>query len=177
MRWPLLLLALLAALAVATSVAVMTCEPQTARGVGHPEYPMLLRGDPGAGRHEGILVAGWAAGVLVLAFSVALLAWGYRRRGRLGRMAVPLAAGFVLEAALFTVVIVAYARSLHDPAPHLWGALPGPTAWLVYLFWPAQFVFVILFVATFDQWYWTPDDEKRLREIVRNRADDRGPGP
>ena len=174
MRWPLLLLALLAALAAATSVAVTTGEPPTARGVGHPEYPMLLRGDSGAGRHERVLVAGWAAGVLILAFSVALLAWGYRRQRR---MAVPLAAGFILQAALFTVVIVAYARWMHEPAPQLWWALPVPTAWLVYLFWPAQFVFVILFVATFDQSYWTPDDERRLREIVAGRGGGAGTEP
>ena len=174
MRWPLLLLALLAALAVATSVAVIAGEPPNARGVGHPEYPMLLGGDPAAERHERVLVAGWAAGVLILAFSVALLAWGYRRQGRLGPMAVPLAAGFVLQAALFTVVIVVYARTMYEPAPQLWWALPVPTAWLVYLFWPAQCVFVVLFVATFDRMYWTPDDERRLREIVADRVEGSG---
>ena len=172
MRWPLLLLALLAALAVATSVAVTTGEPPNARGVDHPEYSMLLRGDPGAGRHERILVAGWVAGLLVLAFSVALLAWGYRRQRR---MTLLLVAGFVLQAALFTIVVVAYARSLQEPVPQLWWALPVPTAWLVYLFWPAQLVYVVLFVATFDRWYWTADDERRLREIVADRGE--GPGP
>ena len=113
--------------------------------------------------------------LIPLAFSIALLAWGYRRQERLRRMAVPLAAGFILQEALFTVVIVAYARWMHEPAPQLWWALPVPTAWLVYLFWPAQFVFVVLFVATFDQSYWTPDDERRLRKIVADRAEGLGP--
>ena len=72
-------------------------------------------------------------------------------------------------------MVVAYARSLQEPVPQLWWALPVPTAWLVYLFWPAQLVFVVLFVATFDRWYWTADDERRLREIVADRGE--GPGP
>ncbi len=174
MRRPLLLLALLTAMAAAASVAVVMGsmgEPSTAQGTAHPQYPTLLQGDPGVARHERILLAGWACGVLVLAFSAALLAWGFRRNERSGWPAWAVAAGFILQAGLFSVAMLAYARYMRDPSPPLWWALPVPTAWLVYVFWPAQLVFVALFVATFDRWFWTPLDEARFRGIVSARRE------
>lgn len=177
MRWPLLLLVLLTAMAAAASVTVIMDtqdimgEPSTSHGVAHPQYPTLLQGDPGAAGHERILLAGWACGVLVLAFSAAMLAWGFRRNERSGWPAWAVAAGFILQAGLFSVAMLSYARYMRDPSPQLWWALPQPTAWLVYVFWPAQLVFVVLFVVTFDRWFWTPSDEARFRRIVSARRE------
>ena len=69
MRWPILLLGMLIAMAaVAIAVAVIG-EPPGARGLDNPQLPTLLNGDPGAIRHERILPLGWLLGVLIMAFA------------------------------------------------------------------------------------------------------------
>ena len=168
MRWPLLLLGLLTAMAAVAIAVVVLGEPPGARGVNSARFATMLTGDPGAARHERMLPAGWLFGVLTMAFAAALLAWGYGRRGRRGRLRWALPAVFVVQVVCFSVVVISYAASMGEPAPDLWWALPAPSAWLVYLFWPSQFGFLILYVVTFDRWFWTPDDETRFREILRH---------
>ena len=169
MKWPLLLLALLIAMAAAASVAVVLGDRgDPSREIVHGQYPTMLQGDPGTAGHDRSLGAVWACGVLMLAFVAALLAWGYRRHDR---PAWALAACLVLQAGLFSAAMLAYARFTRDPSPRLWWALPLPTAWLVYVFWPAQLVFVAVFVATFDRWFWRPVDEAAFRRIVIARRE------
>ncbi len=168
MRWPLPLLGLLIAMAAVAIAAAVIGEPPGARGVDNARFATMLDGDPGAARHERVLTVGWLFGVLIMAFAATLLAWGYRRDGRLGRMGWALLAIFVVQAVCFSAVMIAYATSIGEPSPALWWALPEPSAWLVYLFWPSQFGFLILYVVTFDRWFWTPDDESRFQAILRH---------
>ncbi len=170
MRWPILLLGLLIAMAAVATIVVGLGEPPSARGLDNPQFATLLDGDPGAARHERILPLGWLLGVLIMAFAAALLAWGYRRRGRLGRVGWVVLAVFIVQVVFFSAALIAYASSLGDPSPNLWWALPEATAWLVYLFWPSQFGFLILYVVTFDRWFWTPDDEARFAAILRREG-------
>ena len=176
MRWPLLLLGLLTAMAAVVLAAAVIGEPPGARGVENATFSTMLDGEPGSEgdtpRHERILPVGWLFGVLIMAFAAALLAWGYRRRGGDGWV-VP--AIFVVQAVCFSTVMIAYASYMREPSPALWGALPEPTAWLVYLFWPSQFGFLVLYVVTFDRWFWTPDDESRFRAILRHNSKTGGP--
>jgi len=174
MKWPLLLLALLIAMAAAATVAVVLGDRgDPSREIVHGQYPTMLQGDPGTAGHDRSLGAVWVCGVLMLAFAAALMAWSFRRHERFGWPAWALAACFVLQAGLFSAAMLAYVRFMRDPSPPLWWALPLPTAWLVYVFWPAQLVFVVLFVATFDRWFWTPLDEATFRRIVSARRGDR----
>ncbi len=167
MRWPLPLMGLLIAMAAVAIAAAVIGEPPGARGVDNARFATMLDGDPGAARPERVLPVGWLFGVLIMAFAATLLAWGYRRDGRLGRMGWALLAIFVVQAVCFSAVMIAYATSIGEPSPALWWALPEPSAWLVYLFWPSQFGFLILYVVTFDRWFWTPDDESRFQAILR----------
>ncbi len=171
MRWPLLLLGLLTAMVAVAVTAAVIGEPSGARGIDNQQFATLLDGDPASEgdtpRHERILAVGWVFGVLIMAFAAALLTWGYRRRGHVGRMGWAVLAVFVVQVVCFSAVIVAYASYPGEPSPALWWALPEPTAWLVYLFWPSQFGFLILYVVTFDRWFWTPDDEVRFAAILR----------
>ena len=167
MRWPILLLGLLTAMAAVALTVIVIGEPPGARGLDNPQFETLLDGDPGAARHERILPLGWLLGVLIMAFAAALMAWGYRRQGRLGRVGWALLAVFGVQVLCFSAAILAYASSLGNPSPALWWALPEATAWLVYLFWPSQFGFLILYVVSFDRWFWTPDDEARFAAILR----------
>ena len=180
MRWPLLLLGLLSAMAAVAIAAAVIGEPPGARGVENARFSTMLDGDPAsdavadAPRHERILQVGWLFGVLIMAFSAALLAWGYRRQGQVGRMGWAVLAVFVVQAVCFSAVMIAYASSMGEPSPALWWALPEATAWLVYLFWPSQLGFLILYVVTFDRWFWTPDDEARFQAILRRDGETGG---
>ncbi len=175
MRWPLLLLGLLTAMVAMAIAAAVIGEPPGARGVDNPQFATLLDGDPGAARHERILPVGWLFGVLIMAFAAALLAWGYRRNGRLGRVGWALLAVFVVQVVCFSAVMIAYASYTGEPSPALWWALPEPSAWLVYLFWPSQLGFLVVYVVTFDRCFWTPDDDRRFREILRRAGETAGP--
>jgi len=156
--------------AVAIAAAVIG-EPSGALGVENARFSTMLDGDPGSEggtpRHERILAVGWLFGVLIMAFAAALLLWGYRRQGRVGRMGWAVAVIFVVQAVCFSAVMIAYGSYTGESAPALWWALPEPTALLVYLFWPSQLGFLVLYVVTFDRWFWTPDDEVRFAAILR----------
>ncbi len=178
MRWTLLLLGLLTAMAAVAVAAAVIGEPPGARGVENARFATMLDGAPGSEgdtpRHERIFHVGWLFGVLIMAFSAALLAWGYRRQRRLGRMGWAVLAVFTVQAVCFSVVMIEYASSMGNPSPDLWWALPEATAWLVYLFWPSQYGFLILYVVTFDRWFWTPDDESRFQAILRHDGETGG---
>lgn len=180
MRWPFLLLGLLTAMAAVAIAAAVIGEPPGARGVENARFSTMLDGDPSSDpvadppRHARILLVGWLFGVLIMAFAAALMAWGYRRRGQVGRRGWVVLAVFVVQAVCFSAVMIAYASSMGEPSPALWWALPEATAWLVYLFWPSQLGFLILYVVTFDRWFWTPDDEARFQAILRRDGETGG---
>ena len=56
-------------------------------------------------------------------------------------------------------------------------ALPVPTAWFLYGFWPAQFLVVGLYVLLFDREIVTRRDLDRFREIVARHARSGGSAP
>ena len=84
-------------------------------------------------------------------------------------MRAGLAAGGLVLALIVTMMVVSYRGYLADPdAAFL--ALPAPTAWFLYGFWPAQFLVVGLYVLLFDREIVTRHDLDRFREILARRA-------
>ena len=140
-----------------------------ASGATHPQFPSMDHGGSGPRRHGPVLALGWAFAILQLALVVGCLALGVRR----GRMRARLAAGGLVLALIVTMMVVSYRGYLDDPdAAFL--ALPVPTAWFLYGFWPAQFLVVGLYVLLFDREIVTPRDMDRFREILARHTPPRG---
>ena len=178
-RLPVLLFGLLLALCV-TLAFVVAVEPaadgdgssaegsvQTVSAAGgtHPRFPSMDHGGSGPARHGPVLALAWAFGILQLALVVGCLALGVRR----DRVRARLAAGGLVLAVIVTMMVVSYRGYLDDPdAAFL--ALPVPTAWFLYGFWPAQFLVVGLYVLLFDREIVTRRDLDRFREILARSA-------
>lgn len=137
----------------------------SASGATHPRFPSMDHGGPGARRHGPVLGLAWAFGVLQLALVVGCLALGVRR----DQVRARLAAGGLVLALIVTMMVASYGGYLDDPdAAFL--ALPVPTAWFLYGFWPAQFLVVGLYVLLFDREIVTRRDLDRFREILARHA-------
>lgn len=140
-------------------------EAVSATGATHPRFPSMDHGGSGSRRHGPVLILAWVFGVLQIALVVGCLVLGVRR----GRVRAGLAAGGLVLVLIVTMMAVSYGGYLDDPhAAFL--ALPVPTAWFLYGFWPAQFLVVALYVLLFDREIVTRRDLERFREILARRA-------
>lgn len=144
----------------------------SASGTTHPRFLSMDHGGSGARRHGPVLGLAWAFGVLQLALVVGCLALGVRR----DRVRARLAAGGLVLALIVTMMVVSYRGYLADPDASFL-ALPVPTAWFLYGFWPAQFLVVGLYVLLFDREIVTRRDLDRFREIVARHARSGGSAP
>ncbi len=138
-------------------------------GATHPRFPSMDHGGSGPRRHGPVLGLAWAFAILQLALVVGCLALGVRR----DRVRTPLAAAGLLLALILTMMVVSYRGFLADPAAAFL-ALPVPTAWFLYGFWPAQFLVVGLYILLFDRAIVTPQDMARFHEILARRASSGG---
>ncbi len=137
----------------------------SAGGATHARFPSMDHGGSGPRRHGPVLALAWAFGILQLALVVGCLALGVRR----GRMRALLAAGGLVLALIVTMTVVSYRGYLDDPHASFL-ALPLPTAWFLYGFWPAQFLVVALYVLLFDREIVTRRDLDRFREVLARNA-------
>jgi len=136
----------------------------SASGATHARFASMDHGGSGAQRHGPVLGLAWAFGILQIALVVGCLALGVRG----GRVRARLAAGGLVLALIVTMMVVSYRSYLADPDPAFL-ALPVPTAWFLYGFWPAQFLAVALYVLLFDREIVTRHDLDRFREILARR--------
>ena len=132
-------------------------------GVTHPAFASMDHGGPGAERHAPILWLAWVFGLLQLALIVGCLMLGLRPAGR---ARYRLAACGVLLGVLFTLMVATYRGYLDAAAPLPFLALPAPTAWFLYGFWPAQFLVVALYARVFRRAVLTGEQSARFRAIL-----------
>ena len=185
-RLPIVVFGLLLALCVTLGVAAVV-EPVASRGgpepdagagavsasgATHQRFPSMDHGGSGPRRHGPVLGLAWAFGILQLALVVGCLALGVRR----DRVRARLVAGGLVLALIVTMMVVSYGGYLDDPDASFL-ALPVPTAWFLYGFWPAQFLVVGLYVLLFDREIVTPRDLGRFREILARHARSGGSAP
>ena len=178
-RLPIVLFGLLLALCL-TLVLAVAVEPAasgdgpgpdgsagavSASGATHARFPSMDHGGSGPRRHGPVLVLAWAFAILQLALVVGCLALGVRR----GRVRARLAAGGLVLGLIVTMMVVSYRGYLADPDASFL-ALPVPTAWFLYAFWPAQFLVVGLYVLLFEREIVTPQDLERFRGILARNA-------
>ena len=178
-RLPLILFGLLLALCVVLALAFVIEEVPfedvpssagggvervyTGHGTTHSRFPSMNHGGAGPERHRPILWLAWSFGLLQLALIVGCLALGVKH---LERVWAPLAVCGVVLGLLLTMMVVTYQGYLDDVGSPLFFALPAPTAWFLYGFWPAQFLVVTLYVLVFGRSIVTREDMERFRGIV-----------
>ncbi len=138
-------------------------------GYTHERLSSMDQGGPGAARHEPILWLGMAFGILMLLFMAALLVFGARRNEAPGPLAAPIAAGGILWAGIFVMLILSYRGYMLEETHSLFLALPKPTAWFVYGFWPFQFVFAFIYIAAFRRVFVTDGDVARFQELLAEK--------
>ena len=178
---PILLFGILLALCLVTGIAFVIEETpyedvpapdggvqrvRAGHGVTHPEFASMDHGGSGAERHAPVLWLAWTFGLLQLALIVGCLMLGLRPAGR---ARYRLAACGVLLGGLFTMMVIAYRGYLDTAAPLPLLALPAPTAWFLYGFWPAQFLVVALYARVFRRAVLTGDQSARFRAILAAR--------
>ena len=132
-------------------------------------------GGPGAARHGPVIAIAWAFAMLQTAFLVGCLAFGVRRRERVGPIGWRLAACGAGLAGILTVMVLTYATYMASPAPGLVLGLPVPTAWFLYVLWPFEFAFVLVFVLAFRAAVVDDETLARFRAIVDARRAGREP--
>ena len=162
---------LIAVLAVGAAILALAFieEPVALRGKAHPEIPAMRQGGDGMARHETLLVPGWLLGCTIILFFSAVVHFGaLRGRGR-ERLALLLKLVTVLYLSCWSWLIWAYRASLDDVAPDLILTLPRPTAIMIFVFWPVSMLFNALFVAGFNRWVLTADEEGAFRRLVARR--------
>ena len=185
MKLPWVLFGLLLAMCAAVGAAfVIASDPPAAAADGtaypragfpHPAFPSMNAGGPGAARHEPVIVIAWVFAMLQTAFLVACLAFGVRRREQVGPIGWRLAGCGIGLAGILTVMVATYATYMTSPAPGLVLGLPVPTAWFLYVLWPFQFAFVLVFVLAFRGAVVDDATLARFRAIVDARRAGREP--
>lgn len=183
---PIVLFGILVALCLVTAIAFVIEETpyedvpasgggvervRAGHGVTHPAFASMDHGGSGAERHAPILWLAWAFGLLQLALIVGCLMLGL---GPAGGARYRLAACGVLLGVLFTMMVATYHDYLDTAAPLPFLALPAPTAWFLYGFWPAQFLVVALYARIFRRAVLTGEQSARFRAILaeaRRRPD------
>lgn len=143
-------------------------------GFPHPQFATMQQGGDGAVRHGRILWFGLAFGLLQVVLFVCLIALGGRRDGQLGPLTIPLVIGGILYAGAFTAMVITYRGYMSAVEPEMFGALPLPTAWMIYGVWPVPIVFMLIYMLTFDIWIYRPDDQQRLEGILAEQETQNG---
>lgn len=98
---------------------------------------------------------------------LALLALGLRGGRSLGRIRTSFALASALFLGAFAALWSSYFRAPEGSA--LWG-LPAATAWLLFGVWPAEALFVAVFLRHFRSAYWSTASQQRLDALLNERA-------
>ena len=137
-------------------------------GMAHPAYQAMRQGGDPA-RHSGVLLLGWAFGVLQILFFVGLLLLGARRHsGAPSPRNLMLAVGGVYVAA-WTALLLAYRATMDASEPKLVLGFPPSTAILLYVLWWVPLAFAWIYGAGFGRYIFTPEDRKRFDALIDKR--------
>ena len=156
-------------LVLAVGIAWFVPEPEGVSGYAHDDFASMRQGGSGAARHSGLLAVGWAFGVLTILNFVLLVGFGGRRGDRLGSFAWPLVIAFILYAAAFSWIIVAYREYMIDPSGPLILGFPLPSAIMLYVLYPVSVILNVYFAVGFRRWVLTEEDEARYHALVARR--------
>ena len=157
-------------------IATLVPESPGVYGSPHPDFPGMLHGGPGPERHDGILWIGWMFGLLQIALFVTLMIIGARRAGRPRGATAPLLLCGVIQAAVWTSIVLTYRGSIQDGAGPFILAFPIPSAILLYVLWPLMGLFTLCFVIGFKRWVLSDEDLAAFERLAAERARRAGGG-
>lgn len=164
---PLLILVILLALLAIVGSLWTVPRPENANGVAHDEFSSMRSGGEGLSRLEPVLGRGWLVGALEISLFVALMALGLRRGRGLPKGAWQLLVGLALCVVVFSLVVRTYLSYAESPleGPLVLG-FPVPTTWMLYGLWTVPAVFLLLYIARFDRWIFSAEDEREFKKLV-----------
>ena len=173
MRLTWCLFALLVAMCVVLTVTLTVPESDVGHGFEHPEYSRsqqgMQQGGSGLERHSRVLWLGWLFGILEISLFVCCLALGASKRGRVGKLAWPLAIGLVLFLSAYTAMIFVYREYMGETSHSLVLSFPAPTAVMLFVLWPLPAYFTLVYILNFDRCIMTPEDTEKFRKILQAR--------
>lgn len=142
-------------------------------GVPHPQFKTMLHAGDGGPRFKPIWPLATVFGLSQVALFVVLLALGGRKQEKLGPLKVPLLVGGIFFAGAFLAMVLTY-RSYVDATEHaLFLGFPIPTAWMMYGVWLVPLVFMLVYLFTFDSWFYTDEDRKRFEQLLAQQGPER----
>jgi MFS superfamily sulfate permease-like transporter len=169
-----LLLALLVGMLAAIGTAIAVGEVPNGHGYADAVFASIQVAGDSPERTSQILWLGWAFGALQIAFFVACLELGLRRRVpgqpevRPWRRSLWLWGG-VFEA-VWSALVVVYWRYASSGSSEIWWGLPAPTAIMLYGIWLLPIAFCLLYMVRFDRWVMSEADLARFHELVAAAA-------
>ena len=171
-RVPALLLAAVALSAGLLLAAALTPEPPGGLVRPHAEHAtVLVSAQPG---EPASLALGFALGAAQAALFVGCFALALRPADRRGRLGLACWTGLALYEAGWALLFWLYRGFAADPTGPLLGALPAPTAWMLYGLWPLPLWFAWLFWRHFDSAFLSESDLARFRARLAQLREGRG---
>ena len=139
-------------------------------GAPHPEFPTMRVG----GTATLSFWPQWLLGTTIICFCAGLILFGARKGGRL-RPGIGAPATFVtlILVGAWTWLVLAYGQYTGDETPTFILGLSLPGAIMMYVLFPLSGLFNLMFVAGFDRWIFTPQDEEEFDRLVAAKRADR----
>ena len=133
----------------------------------------MQRGPEGIERHGAIIWAGLSFAIFQVCFFVGLIALSLNKQGRLGTFKKPLFLGLFLLVCTFCLIMFTYLIYARAGTGPLIGSFPRPTAVMLYVLWPVQIIFAIIYIYYFDRALFTAEDLERFQHLGKARKQQR----
>lgn len=156
----------LLASAAITGYILMSDVPSGAAGMAHESIAELKVGGDGAARLATIGRAPFYFQISTIFLGVSLLYMGVSEHRRDRRFRVLMAGGTVFALFVWYKLYTGYEAYLATGETDLVFGFPVPTAWLLGGVWGSFFVFDLMFVVFFRDYFWPAEDEAAFEALV-----------
>ncbi len=170
MNLPTLTFAALLLTALVVGAILLAPGAEIAEHVPHPRVGAMFAGGDGAARHDSTLALGWVFGTLQLLFFAALMALGVRKKGSLRGFLPTLGFCTGVQLVLWTSIVLTYRSYAAGSESVLILGMHASTALVMLGFWPLSAIYTVAFVAGFDRWVLTPEDEAEYERLLAARG-------
>ncbi|MCP5431886.1 MAG: hypothetical protein H6923_01315 [Alphaproteobacteria bacterium] len=166
MRYGLVVMGLLVAMAAAFALVIATPEPMGASGAVHPGIAGMRVGGDGAARYAPIAAPAIALQALTFVLVGALVAIAPPARRRTPAFWASLALSVLAALFVWWRMNATYARFLETGETRYLLGFPEPTFWAIFGVWGAGLLLVLVYVVGFRRFVLPPEDERAFAELV-----------